>query len=143
MKGGARYAVPGLLIALWIVTLFLPVVTVDHVNEDQTFPGLGILVLGTFLGWMILQFAAFANPVFLFALGYSAWRGDTAERRTMRVSAVLLALAIVSAIFWRILPDDSGANRIIARHSGYYLWMAVMACAALWLWFTAPRPQET
>ena len=61
----------------------------------------------------------------------------------MRVSAVLLALAIVSAIFWRILPDDSGANRIIARHSGYYLWMAVMACAALWLWFTAPRPQET
>ena len=66
MKGGARYAVPGLLIALWAVTLFLPVVTVDHVNEDQTFPGLWVMLLGTFLGWMILQFAAFANPVIPF-----------------------------------------------------------------------------
>ncbi|GAB5347703.1 hypothetical protein [Alteriqipengyuania sp. 357] len=138
-----RYAVPGLLIAIWVATLFLPAVTVEHVNEDQTFPGLSVMLLGMFLGWAIFQFAAFANPVFLFALGYGAWRGDAAGRRMMRGFAVLLMLAIVSAAFWRILPDDSGPNPIIAHHAGFYLWLAVMACAALWLWFTAPRPQET
>ncbi|MEL7689536.1 hypothetical protein [Citromicrobium bathyomarinum] len=134
-----RYTVPAVLIAGWTLALFLPVATTDHVNEDQTFAGWMVLFLGTFLGWMTFQFAAYANPVFLFALIYGAWRGEAARRRTLQISAVLLALAVVSALAWRNIPDDSGMNSIVAFHSGYYLWLGVMVCAAGWLWFSASR----
>tara|TARA_B100000749_G_C18018328_1_gene298163 strand:+ start:46 stop:483 length:438 start_codon:yes stop_codon:yes gene_type:complete len=137
--GWPRYAVPALLIAGWTLALFLPVATTDHVNENQTFTGLIVLFLGTFFGWMTFQFAAYANPIFLLALIYGAWRGERASRRTLRISAVLLALAVVSALFWRNIPDDSGMNPIIAFHAGYYLWLGVMSCAAGWLWFVASR----
>ena len=137
--GWPRYAVPAVLIAGWTGALFLPVATTDHINENQTFAGWMVLFLGTLFGWMTLQFAAYANPVFLLALAYSAWRGEEAGRRILRISAVLLALGIVSALFWRNVPDDSGMNEIITYHTGYYVWLGVMAGAVGWLWFMARK----
>lgn len=124
--------IPAILLTAWVTALFLPVATVDHLNEDQTFSGWLILLLG-FLGPLILQFSAYANPLFLAVLLYVAVKRQRAAPRLLKLAAGVLALALMNALFWVSVPDDSGFNPINHYHAGYHLWLGVMGATVAWL----------
>lgn len=116
----------------WFVALFLDVATVEHLNAPQTFKGYMVLLLG-FLGPFALQISAYANPALFVVALYVRLRWQNLSAKKLKLAAAFIALCIVNALFWTHIPDDSGSNSITDYGPGYYLWLAVMAAAAAWL----------
>ena len=138
---GARRAVAVAIGLAWTAALPLDVATTRHLVADQTFTGIGILflgplgILGAVVGW-------YANPLLL--VGLIAAQGRNPARTTLLVLAGGIAVLAASALLWREIPDDSGANPIIMFHAGFWLWLTTMVAAAGWLAIVAlsDRPAE-
>ncbi len=122
---------PVILLIAWCSALFLPVATTDHLNEDQTFLGWQVMLLGI-LGPLIGQLSAYANPLFLGVLTYVSIKRERASPTVLKVGAVVFALAVINALFWGSVPDDSGDNPIRQYYAGYFVWLAVMGATAVW-----------
>ena len=112
------------MLIVWVVSLFLPVVTVAIVGGPQLYDGLWVLTSG-FLGPMILQFGWFANLLIIPA-AIVVWRGRAADRKSrLWLGLAFLCLAF-NTMFWGSIADAVRDYPIIAWHVGYFAWMAAI-----------------
>jgi hypothetical protein len=126
MAQSRRRSLAAGLLLLWLVSLALPAVDTD----TEVVRGWMILIIG-WLGPLMLQFGCFANFLLPFALVLAA-RREPGQWVEIILGAVL-AILVVNAMFWRIIPNDDGNHPIIAFRSGYFCWLAVMVASAFWL----------
>ncbi|MCC2976509.1 hypothetical protein LK533_07455 [Sphingomonas sp. PL-96] len=130
------------LLALWAVSLWLPVIAGP--DPAKHFPGWSILILGV-LGFTVGKFGWFANliivPAWLWILVRPASQAGRQHSMRRGVAAMLTLLG-VDALFWRDMYGDNGAIPIEAFGAGYYLWLISVFGTAALLW-VAPRPNAS
>jgi hypothetical protein len=116
----ARRLVAAVALAMWLVSLALPAGIITDTGFGDL-PGILVGAVGLLFGFMIFQFGAFANPLFLLLVvfllaGWRAW-----------ISLALLAeILALSSFTWSDFPSDNGSNPIAHFGSGFYLWQAAI-----------------
>ena len=123
------------LFLLWLATLALPTANWGVPERPVTpEPGLGLLILG-WLGILGMQFAWFANILFLIFVPWAA-RARQVPPVLFYVAGFMTALLGLSALSWTEVITDTG-KRFVVVGPGYYLWIAVMVATGVWLWMRA------
>lgn len=123
------------LFLLWLATLALP--TANWGVPERPVapePGLGLLLLG-WLGILGMQFAWFANLLFLIFLPWAA-RARQVPPVLFTVAGFMTALLGLSALSWTEVITDTGKRSVVVG-PGYYVWIAVMAVTGVWLFVRA------
>lgn len=120
----ARSVVAASSVALWLASLALPALDIQH---DVAY-GWGLFLLGP-IGAM-LGYLEWCGNIVLF----SAWwmlRNDTSRRHDLFTALVLL-VTIALAATRRALPFDEGGepHPIGAHFAGFYLWLASLGLPA-------------
>ena len=119
------------ILAGWVASLLLPVADSQHFDYVDRIDGWSMLKIG-WLGPLILQFGWLANLIIIPALGVAAGQYGEAPRTRLALG-IVLALLVINSLFWSQVPDDAGQHKIVAYHSGYWVWICSMAAAATWL----------
>lgn len=113
----------GLAFILFFLSLFEPV----FITEDKVIKGYWVLAMG-WLGFVIFQFAWYANLLSLLAILLMSKRAGTA----FILSLLALLLSTESFLFDEIPSADSNKNiAIIDNEIGLYLWIGAH-CAVLY-----------
>ncbi len=118
-----------IILAIWIVALFLPVAVVN----GTAMPGYEVGGVG-WLGTFDFQFGWWANLALLVALRLASDRAPPGIGRTAAMTILLLALT-VDATFWRQVTNEYQTLPIEAFGAGYYLWFASIAAGVALLWW--------
>lgn len=118
----------------WTVSLALPV-AVTGSQSGEVWPGFAVLIIGP-LGVLVMQFAWFANVLFVVALVLMLLRQPPSVTLSL-VVAVPLGLLALDALRWDRIEGDNGHAMILSYGAGYYLWLGVMLAAAAALAVTA------
>lgn len=110
-------------LALWVASLFL--VSFLTFQSEDTYYGLLTLGFGTFFGWMVVGFAVYANPFFLYAV--VKLRGGASPSRAVLTMVVLT----LSLPFFKGVVRDEGSGTIMPVVS--WGWGAVSWVLAIYL----------
>jgi hypothetical protein len=125
-------------LALWMLSLFLPVVATES-DPQQFTSGWYILLTGGFYIITEMQCGWAANLVFILAIN-RMWSRERSNKYDF-ITSVLIAAFTIDALFWRDATFDH-LDLIQAFGPGYYLWLATMLGAAASLIGTGRLPQE-
>lgn len=117
----------GLTILLLIVAAVLFVLSMadtTFVTTEQPIKGYWVLLTG-WMGFVIFQFAWFANPLTLLALMLFRRRTGWAL-----VASTLALICLSQAFMFENIPlDTTGKSmEIVARGAGFYYWVGMVAC---------------
>ncbi len=94
--------------------------------------GIVLLVQGLTLGWMRLNFTAFANlPLWAAWIQYGRQKYGAA--RTLSAVALVLSIETLQLLVQPYLYDEGGATKgfLFAPHIGFFCWIGSMA--VIWL----------
>ena len=126
------------LLAIWVVTLALPVAELERASFPSALGKPSNVVTGFYmfengaLGFIELQFAWLANPL----IWWLAWRSIATHRyrsgRAYILACLVLVACIISAIRWNSIYINGSMNDVTRYLEGYYLWYAVVSVAAIW-----------
>ena len=133
--GDPRRLAGFLILALWVVSLILPVFSTCRPGYDHV-GGWFLLLFGWF-GVFVLMPAWLANPLILGIGGTLAF-----GRRPPIWLGVLTAGLAATAWWWTAWQDDAGSAPICRYHAGYWLWLvtaALVLIAPIALRRTVPR----
>ncbi len=120
-----RRLVASIAFVLWVASLALPAASFASPGYAYA-PGALIAAVGLIFGWSILQFGAFANPIFLLLCGRLAFGG-----KAWIWLAMIAEVLALSSFTWRDFPDDAGDNLVVHFLSGFYAWqLAILSVTA-------------
>lgn len=126
-------AIALLALLLWLLSMFLPVVTLNNGGVPTMLDGVHFLQNG-WAGPVMLQFGWYANLLMLPAAYVSSRNAVKPERLHFIVAAALIAFW-GNTIFLSSIPGFTGTAPIVRWHAGYFLWMAATgAMGALLMW---------
>ena len=113
-----------LLLLIAAVFFVLSMADTAFVTTQQPIKGYWVLLTG-WMGFVIFQFAWFANPLILLSL--------MLFRRKTKWALVASALALIclsqAFMFADIPVDTSGVSiEVVARGNGFYYWVGMVAC---------------
>lgn len=114
-----------ILLLLIAVALFcVAMVETIYVTSEQAIAGYWIFITG-WLGFLIFQFAWYANPLTLMAVLLMRQHPWWAL-----LSSGLALIAMSQAFLFHEIPMDTNGNTItiVARGIGFYCWIAMIAC---------------
>jgi hypothetical protein len=124
LKSSVFRGIAILLLLIAAVLFCISMVETTYVTTEQGIRGYWVFLTG-WLGFLIFQFAWFANPLSLMALlllrKHPWWA---------LLSSGLALLAMSQAfLFYEIPMDTSGSTlAIISRGTGFYCWIAMNGC---------------
>ena len=118
----------GLTVLLYIVSLFLPALNLEH-EGDWT--GGAVLILG-WLGPLINQFGWLANVPWFVALVLLIFRFWT-PAFILSLVAFLVGFSSLTIVHKEMLLDEGGVNKAIVLGLGpaFYLWMVALVLPAI------------
>lgn len=113
-----------LLLLIAAVLFLLSMVDTVFITTEQPIKGYWILLTG-WMGFVIFQFAWFANPLVLLAL--LLFRRKTLWALVASASALL---CLSQSFMFDNIPvgADGTAIDIVARGAGFYYWIGMVAC---------------
>ena len=113
-----------LLLLIAAVLFLLSMADTVFVTSEQPIQGYWVLLTG-WMGFVIFQFAWYANPLTLLALLLF-------RRKTLwaLVASTLAVVCLSQAFMFEEIPvDTSGKSlEILARGAGFYYWVGTVAC---------------
>lgn len=94
----------------------------------RSISGIALLVQGLALGWMRLNFTAFAN-LKLWAAWIQYGRRKYGSARTLSGVAMVLSVETLQLAVQPYLYDESGTTKgfLVAPHIGFFCWIGSMA----------------
>lgn len=129
-------------IALWLISLPLPVFIFDQ-NHD--YDGITTLLLGTIFGFAMGEigyYAVYANYIWLFIVITLMFR--PCSRTTGYIlNACLWAVALLTFTLDEIILNESGHRAAPTYGLGLYLWFASFAVTTLTDLCSSRRPTNT
>ena len=129
-------------IALWLISLSLPVFIFDQ-NHD--YDGITTLLLGTIFGFAMGEigyYAVYANYIWLFIVITLMFR--PCSRTTGYIlNACLWAVALLTFTLDEIILNEAGHRAAPTYGLGLYLWFASFAVTTLTDLYSSRRPTNT
>ena len=113
-----------LLLLIAAVLFVLSMADTAFVTTQQSVKGYWVLITG-WMGFVIFQFAWFANPLTILSLMLFRRRTGWAL-----VSSTLALVCVSQAFMFQDIPVDTNGTSIevIARGAGFYYWVGMVSC---------------
>ena len=120
-------------LSLWVLSMFLPVITFDNGGIDTMLDGAHFLENG-WAGPIMLQFGWYANLLMLPA-AYAASRNTIKPRTRHFILAAALIALWGNTLFLSSIAGYTGDAPIVRWHAGYFSWMvATGTMGGLLMW---------
>ena len=129
-------------IALWLISLPLPVFIFDQ-NHD--YDGITTLLLGTIFGFTTREigyYAVYANYIWLFIVITLMFRPCSRTTGSI-LNACLWAVALLTFTLDEIILNEAGHRAAPTYGLGLYLWFASFAVTTLTDLCSSHRPADT
>ena len=129
-------------IALWLISLPLPVFIFDQ-NHD--YDGITTLLLGTIFGFAMGEigyYAVYANYIWLFIVITLMFRPCSRTTGSI-LNACLWAVALLTFTLDEIILNEAGHRAAPTYGLGLYLWFASFAVTTLTDLCSSHRPADT
>lgn len=129
-------------IALWLISLPLPVFIFDQ-NHD--YDGITTLLLGTIFGFTTREigyYAVYANYIWLFIVITLMFRPCSRTTGSI-LNACLCAVALLTFTLDEIILNEAGHRAVPTYGLGLYLWFASFAVTTLTDLCSSRRPANT
>ena len=113
-----------LLLLVAAVLFLLSMADTVFITTQQHIKGYWVLLTG-WMGFVIFQFAWFANPLTILALLLFRRRAIWAM-----LASTLALLCVSQAFIFEDLPIDTSGEyiEVVARGNGFYYWVAMVGC---------------
>ena len=120
-------------LSLWVLSMFLPVITFDNGGIDTMLDGAHFLENG-WAGPIMLQFGWYANLLMLPA-AYAASRNTIKPRKRHFILVAALIALWGNTLFLSSIAGYTGDAPIVRWHAGYFSWMvATGTMGGLLMW---------
>lgn len=124
LKSSVFRSISILLLISSAILFCVSMVEITYVTTEQSIRGYWIFITG-WLGFIIFQFAWYANPLSLLALLLMRKRPWWAL-----LCSGLALIAMAQAFLFNEIPTDTSGNTIsiLSRETGFYCWVIMHGC---------------